>query len=40
MNAVISGQSGVAVLEDGLRLASMQAGNDAAPVDRSPGEVR
>ncbi|HEX6861237.1 MAG TPA: hypothetical protein VF414_00385 [Thermoanaerobaculia bacterium] len=40
MNAVISGQSGVAVLVDGLRLASMQAGSDAAPVDRSPGEVR
>ena len=40
MNAVISGQSGVAVLVDGLRLASMHAGSDAAPVDRSPGEVR
>lgn len=40
MNAVISGQSGVAVLVDGLRLASMQAGSDAAVVDRSPGEAR
>jgi len=40
MNAVISGQSGVAVLVDGLRLASLQAGSDAAPVDRSTGEVR
>lgn len=40
MNAVISGQSGVAVLVDGLRLASMQAGSDAAPVERSRGEVR
>lgn len=40
MNAVISGQSGVAVLLDGVRLASIHAGSDEAPVDRSPGEVR
>lgn len=40
MNAVISGQSGVAVLVDGLRLASIHAGSDAVVVDRSPGEVR
>jgi RNA polymerase sigma factor (sigma-70 family) len=40
MNAVISGQSGVAVLVDSTRLASIHAGSDAAPVDRSPGEVR
>ncbi|MEA2562780.1 MAG: polymerase sigma-70 factor, subfamily [Acidobacteriota bacterium] len=40
MNAVISGQSGVAVLVDGPRLASLHAGSDAAPVDRSPGELR
>jgi RNA polymerase sigma factor (sigma-70 family) len=40
MNAVISGQSGVAVLVDGPRLASIHAGSDAPPVDRSPGEVR
>lgn len=40
MNAVISGQSGVAVLVDGVWLASMQAGGDEAPVERSRGEVR
>lgn len=40
MNAVISGQSGVAVLVNGPRLASIHAGSDTAPVDRSPGEVR
>lgn len=40
MNAVISGQSGVAVLVDGPRLASIHAGSGTEPVDRSPGEVR
>lgn len=40
MNAVVSGQSGVAVLVDGTWLASIHAGSDAPPVDCSPGEVR
>jgi RNA polymerase sigma factor (sigma-70 family) len=40
MNAVISGQAGVAVLVDGLKLASIHAGSDGEAVARRPGEVR
>lgn len=40
MNAVISGQAGVAVLVDGPRLASIHAGGDGDVVGRRPEEVR
>jgi hypothetical protein len=40
MNAVISGQAGVAVLVDGMKLASIHAGHDGEVVTRGPAEVR
>ena len=40
MNAVISGQAGVAVLVDGLKLASIHAGSDGEAIGRRPEEIR
>jgi hypothetical protein len=40
MNAVISGQAGVAVLVDGARLASIHAGGDGEVIVRRSQEIR
>jgi len=40
VNAVISGQAGVAVLVDGMKLASIHAGSHGEVIDRRPQEVR
>ena len=40
MNALISGQAGLALVVDGERLATIHAAEPGVTVDRQPNEVR